>query len=165
VRAPRRTDAEINATLQSFLDKRAREAVTLRDLWVRLGVAEREEQPITISPEELALLNFHGFDEFLDDLTVLYDVPPPLDLDGDCHVYFIQSGCHGPIKIGRGADPEKRLKELQTGSPQPLFLLGSIVGAPHNEGRLHHHFRGSQMRGEWFRPTRGLLEFIAEYAS
>ena len=77
-------------------------------------------------------------------------------------VYFIQRGAFGPIKIGTAADPAARLRALQTGSDEPLRLLGSMDGGRPMEASLHRRFGRARLSGEWFSPSTDLLGFIAE---
>jgi Meiotically up-regulated gene 113 len=77
-------------------------------------------------------------------------------------LYFIRSGHDGPVKIGRAARPAGRLRELQTGSPFPLHLLGTIPGGGHLERDLHARFNWLRIRGEWFRPDKTLLSYIVD---
>ena len=72
------------------------------------------------------------------------DVVPPTK------VYFIQQSDGGPIKIGTAKDPEQRLAALQTGNPQELRLLGSVLGSRAVELGLHELFRAYRLNGEWF---------------
>ncbi|MDR7193267.1 GIY-YIG nuclease family protein [Luteimonas terrae] len=69
-------------------------------------------------------------------------------------VYFIgehENQC-SPIKIGVAKNIEVRKRNLQTGNPLELRLLGWIEA--HNsfelERRLHQHFEATKVRGEWF---------------
>jgi hypothetical protein len=86
----------------------------------------------------------------------------------ECFIYFIQSGFgDGPIKIGIAANPEARLKELQTANPYWLSLLGVIRVTSAGEARdiereLHMQFSMSRTRprGEWFRPSLELFRTI-----
>lgn len=69
------------------------------------------------------------------------------------HLYIIQSSHRGVIKIGRSYDPEKRLSELQVGSPFHLRLIGIVQNAGDREKEIHailvkHRVR--QKNGEWF---------------
>lgn len=76
-------------------------------------------------------------------------------------VYFITDGQY--IKIGYTKnDAKKRLKQLQTSSPNRLFLLGYIEGDKTIEKKLHKKFYNSIVRinGEWFSPTQDLLDYI-----
>ena len=77
-------------------------------------------------------------------------------------VYFIQGVGGGCIKIGfTGGHPEQRRKELQTGSPTELKIIHHVKGSRNDEAWAHHHFRNSHSHGEWFWPSRDLMEFIA----
>lgn len=82
------------------------------------------------------------------------------DLDRS-DVYFVQQG-DGHIKIGIASDVTSRISELQTGSPVPLRLLGVMANAGRKtEAELHRRFSSLRQSGEWFRPERELLKFIA----
>lgn len=76
--------------------------------------------------------------------------------------YFIQAGADGPIKIGKADNPEKRVAELQTGSPDVLRLIGKLKGDCEKD--LHARFHKLHLRGEWFSPDVRLLAFILEHA-
>ena len=75
-----------------------------------------------------------------------------------CYVYIIKC-CNGknyPIKIGVADNPEKRMSELQTGSPYGLALISKIEmpsrqAAYNLECWLHKRFASARMTGEWFR--------------
>lgn len=81
-------------------------------------------------------------------------------------VYFIQAGDdRGPVKIGSAFDVAARIKQLQTGSPARLYVLGVAKVYDKKSCRLVEHaiqrtFESSHLRGEWFRPTVELFEFI-----
>jgi hypothetical protein len=64
-------------------------------------------------------------------------------------IYFIQSKQY--VKIGFSDNPESRLKELQTGSPVKLKLLGTMPGCFQTESELHKIFSHKRTNGEWFR--------------
>jgi hypothetical protein len=83
-------------------------------------------------------------------------------------IYFAQAKTLGFIKIGAAADVVGRLKEIQTGCPDEVELLGVIRDldcALRREGELHRRFAKSRHRGEWFHPTDDLLDFIKNIAS
>ena len=72
------------------------------------------------------------------------------------YVYFIQQG-NGSIKIGVSANPESRLKSLQTGNSRRLRLLGAVkfsnrMEAMGVEKELHDKYFNLRCQGEWFRP-------------
>jgi hypothetical protein len=77
-------------------------------------------------------------------------------------IYFIQSGEHGPIKIGLSNKPDRRVPQLQTGNPDALFLRHVIPGDLAVEKKLHERFRPARIRGEWF--GREYLPVIAAFA-
>jgi hypothetical protein len=77
-----------------------------------------------------------------------------------CSVYFIQMGADGPIKIGWAVNVNSRLAELQCASPFDLSVRFTAPGDVLEEGLLHGKFSRSRLRGEWFRPTPELLDFI-----
>ncbi|SDP98588.1 GIY-YIG nuclease family protein [Ectopseudomonas guguanensis] len=69
-------------------------------------------------------------------------------------VYFIgesESKCC-PIKIGVAKNIDARKRNLQTGNPLELRLLGWIEAdnAFQLERHLHQHFGSTRVRGEWF---------------
>lgn len=80
-------------------------------------------------------------------------------------IYFARYGADGPVKIGYTATGlASRLNFLQSGCPWEIVVLGVTDGGSAEEAELHQRFRGARMRGEWFHPTTGLLEFIARVA-
>lgn len=78
------------------------------------------------------------------------------------HVYFIQRGKNGPVKIGYSKDPEKRLTILQTASSARLRLLAKLRGGARVEKILHEVLDEERVFGEWFAPSPRLLRFIAD---
>lgn len=88
------------------------------------------------------------------DLSWLSDAP----VDG--HVYFAQGQDGGPIKIGYSRETERRLRELQRGSPVPLRMLRVVPGSRALEIALHAHFSSDRLHGEWFAPTSELLRIL-----
>ena len=76
-------------------------------------------------------------------------------------IYFIQSGENGPIKIGyTDNNIQDRLNQLQTANPYHLKLLWYYQGSLQDEKELHGKFEHEHIRGEWFHPSRKLLDFI-----
>jgi Meiotically up-regulated gene 113 len=70
------------------------------------------------------------------------------------HLYLIgyQQADAWLIKIGIATEPTQRLKQLQTGNSQKLYLLGTIANTnPRQiEQRLHQKYRHYRKSGEWF---------------
>ena len=65
-------------------------------------------------------------------------------------LYIIQSDKTGMIKIGRSKDPEKRLKQLQTGNPNKLKLIACFKNEGWREKQIHESLRAYRLKGEWF---------------
>jgi hypothetical protein len=63
--------------------------------------------------------------------------------------YFIQCVSGGPVKVGKSANPEARLRQIQCHFPSRLLLLGYVDRDI--ERMFHDHFRWSHgLAGEWF---------------
>ncbi len=76
-------------------------------------------------------------------------------------LYFAQAEGIGRIKIGfTDGDVSARLADLQTGSPVPIRLLGTLAGTLEDEKDLHRRFGAARVCGEWFEPTPELLALI-----
>ena len=58
----------------------------------------------------------------------------------------------GPFKVGRAIDPEKRRFDLQTGSPDRLWLVETWPTRDMNaaETRIHSALSEYRVSGEWF---------------
>lgn len=57
------------------------------------------------------------------------------------------------FKIGISENPEERIKQLQTGNPEPVDLYAEFEAedAAKCESRLHKRFEGFRIQGEWFK--------------
>lgn len=75
-------------------------------------------------------------------------------------IYYIQRGEDGPIKVGFSDNPDRRLKELQTGSGEPLRILAVIPGDRALEKEIHVRLQGCRGVGEWFKPGALELEYL-----
>ena len=89
------------------------------------------------------------------------------------YVYLaVSRGSPGLLKIGHTkGDPQKRIAQLQTGSPHRIRLVHAIA-VPNPlavERRLHRHFAAVRKQGEWFQVTaseaRRAMYTIAEDAA
>jgi len=69
------------------------------------------------------------------------------------YVYVIEAAETGHLKIGLARDPASRVRELQTGSPVELLLIGQVPAGPAFEALLHRRFDLYRVRGEWFSPA------------
>lgn len=77
------------------------------------------------------------------------------------YVYFVQGIDFGPIKIGYTSCLSTRLRELQSGNPVALRLIGVIPSRGRIlEDALHKYFTDIRHHGEWFLPREELLVFI-----
>jgi len=65
-------------------------------------------------------------------------------------VYVIHAVGTNRVKVGFSLTPEKRLIELQTGSPFPLSLIGKREGTIGLERAIHFRLREHWQTGEWF---------------
>lgn len=75
-------------------------------------------------------------------------------------IYFIQGG--DLVKIGFAVDPTGRLQELQMGNPNPLKLLCAFPGNRSHEKLYHAHFENERVRGEWFKISTNLQNFVVD---
>jgi hypothetical protein len=76
-------------------------------------------------------------------------------------VYFVQAGKAGPIKIGSSCDVERRLKSMQSHNHRKLRLIGQFKSVGYfSERDTHRRFAAARIRGEWFRPSDEMHEFI-----
>lgn len=73
-------------------------------------------------------------------------------------VYFITDKKN--IKIGYSKNPNKRIKQLNTGNAKKLMLIGYMNGDKNKEKELHCQFSQDRSNGEWFSPSDELLDFI-----
>jgi len=73
-------------------------------------------------------------------------------------VYFIRSGDY--IKIGVATNPHQRMRDLQTGNPIKLEIMGAIPGSFEMETELHRQFSENRTEGEWFTVDNRIEDFI-----
>lgn len=86
---------------------------------------------------------------------------------GSKFVYLVQAS-NGYIKVGKSADPRKRLGGLRSGSPLPLNLLHVIkcqdwpYDAATIEEAIHVLLTPYHLHGEWFNIPQDLLSRICK---
>lgn len=83
-----------------------------------------------------------------------------LEPDSIKQLYVIRRGDHGPYKIGVSAQPETRLKGLQTAVAEPLTLVAKIEGNEQDEKEIHERFARYRLEGEWFCVSEPILNWI-----
>lgn len=66
------------------------------------------------------------------------------------------------IKFGKTTKPKARLSTLNTGTPWPIKLV-AMIGSD-VERDLKKRFAEDKVRGEWFRPTQRLQDYLDELA-
>jgi len=89
-------------------------------------------------------------------ITETYSVPTPRL---SRFVYFV-GGDVGGIKIGIALDPQKRLIDLQCGSPIKLRILAVREGGRSVELAYHRQFAAHRLHGEWFERHPDILAEI-----
>jgi len=79
-------------------------------------------------------------------------------------VYFIRHPS-GHIKIGYSKDVASRLRGLQTANPINLSLIGFVPGTRQDERALHRKLGEWRSGGEWFMPSREVVEEVSRILS
>ncbi len=76
-------------------------------------------------------------------------------------VYFIQPEGEQVVKIGIAGDVRARLSALQMSHHRVLSVIGTMPGGGVEEHALHRRFASCRLRGEWFRLSPELAEFVS----
>lgn len=79
---------------------------------------------------------------------------------GSSIIYAAQMGEGGPVKIGKTKDLDARIQSLQTGSPHEIMILVFVVAPDEIEKQLHAYLDEFRMNGEWFKPSKEVLETV-----
>lgn len=74
-------------------------------------------------------------------------------------VYFVKSGSF--VKIGFGSKPYRRFFQIRMHNPEDVELLAIIEGDKACEGELHQRFDADRHRGEWFRFSPALRDYLS----
>jgi hypothetical protein len=80
--------------------------------------------------------------------------------EGTGYVYFIEAVGLSRIKIGYSDDPEKRLRQLATGSPISLRIFARMPGNQVMEREIHARFAHLKVDNEWFHFTDDIRTYI-----
>lgn len=70
--------------------------------------------------------------------------------EGESRVYCIINCVRSAVKIGTTKNVRKRLQQLQTASPDELYLHEHIRGGRAKERELHQRYAKLRKIGEWF---------------
>jgi hypothetical protein len=73
-------------------------------------------------------------------------------------VYFVR--CEEFVKIGWATAIETRMNNIRINNPYPIELLAMMVGSSEEERTLHAFFRDDRERGEWFRFSQAMKDFV-----
>jgi len=107
------------------------------------------------------------FDKILDFLKMVsrntWDNQKWKELNSIGYVYFIKNGEYNQVKIGWSDRPSIREKELQTGNPNQLKIIGVLPSQESSvETFLHDRYKIYHIRGEWFKYEGELKTFIED---
>lgn len=75
-----------------------------------------------------------------------------------CFIYFVE--CAGHIKIGKADNWRKRISSIRTASPLEVEILVILQAHVGFERDLHAKFEAYRHRGEWFRDSQEIRDFI-----
>jgi hypothetical protein len=75
-------------------------------------------------------------------------------------VYFIRNQAADAMKVGHSRDPDRRLRELQTGNSARLHLVGAVAAAREFETLVHEEFADLALEGEWFSQSGEILAWV-----
>lgn len=83
------------------------------------------------------------------------------------YIYIIGNS-ESQQKIGFAKNPQKRLKALQTGNAQKLFLH-HVAEVPEEkvkilEKKIHHEINHKKIKGEWFNISAEEAKLILDHA-
>jgi hypothetical protein len=76
-------------------------------------------------------------------------------------VYVIRRPDAREYKIGITRDPLRRFHDIQANHGAPLELMLAFRAGEQVERHLTFHFAACRIRGEWYRETPELLDWIA----
>jgi hypothetical protein len=80
----------------------------------------------------------------------------------DTHLYVVYNRATLHAKIGRAQDVDRRLAQLQTGSPVALEVVLEVPFAGWTEPVLHTAFVAYRTEGEWFRSAGPVIRFVEQ---
>lgn len=90
--------------------------------------------------------------------------PTPAKQKNGRHVYLFSNLSRGAVKIGVATNVRQRFQGVQNACPDQLGIIGVITnGGGGLEHQLHRWMRENRIRGEWFRLTRGILNWCIKH--
>ncbi len=75
-------------------------------------------------------------------------------------LYIMRATPSGNLKIGITRHVDKRLQHIRSANYEAIELIKSVPATPQRERAVHAAFAGHRIRGEWFRPTPEILEWV-----
>lgn len=84
--------------------------------------------------------------------------------EDESRIYFLYAEKAKLIKIGFSAQSDARVRDLDNMSPVPLRLMTRFWGGKATERTLHERFKHLRVRGEWFRATKTLLQYVESFS-
>lgn len=80
------------------------------------------------------------------------------------YVYIIKVSPDGIYKIGVSKNPEKRIKQLQTGNPEKIELIKTFLSSyPYKmENVFHRRFKRNHVQGECYYLSQEDIEHFEE---
>jgi hypothetical protein len=81
-------------------------------------------------------------------------------LPAKSYIYFIE--CNEFIKIGFTTRWRHRFTSLGVGMPYTIRVLCLFAGSKDDERSLHIHFWKHRHKGEWFRKSPDIFEYVEE---
>lgn len=102
----------------------------------------------------------YSYEDFKKQFPSFYETESENDDEG--YVYFIRSQQNKVMKIGMAKDPFSRMRSIQTGHSDQLFMWATILSRKKNtlEKDLHEVFKKQKIRGEWFEYNHSTYEKI-----
>jgi hypothetical protein len=79
-------------------------------------------------------------------------------------IYFVRPEGRPLVKIGHARNVGLRVYKLQVACPDELVILGVVAGGFAKEAALHARFAHLHVRGEWFRYTREVFDYLKAHA-
>lgn len=83
---------------------------------------------------------------------------------GPC-VYFVEAVGTNRIKIGITKNINSRLSSLECNSPYKLNLIYAFPGYISKEKEIHKRFEHLRIKGEWFKYTNEVKQYILNLSS